>query len=176
MPCRGAVHHLLFIRRLPRNHVRRIRSLTLSKPLNVPHMGYRGTELAHDYFDYLTSHPLDSAPIVLSQSHAPLSGHYGSHIRIAASFELRSFARSSFHHILGSSCSCSTASTVTSSMAFSPLVRLVWFFPTLICARLSVCSYSRSCTRPSLPSCSRTRLFASGSASCGTWTVCAGVC
>ena len=34
--CRGPVHHLLFIRRPPRNHVRRIRYLTLSNPLNVP--------------------------------------------------------------------------------------------------------------------------------------------
>ena len=40
---------LLFARHPPRNHVRGIRCLTLSKPLKCGHMDYRGVELALDY-------------------------------------------------------------------------------------------------------------------------------
>ena len=143
------------------------------KTLERPCMGYRGTELALDYFDCPRLGPLRSIPVPCDS----LSGHYGSHIRIAASFELRSSIHPSFQSYLGLELFlfyCFHSHGFHGVLP--PWFDWSGFFPTLICARLSVCSYSRSCTRPSLPSGSRARFFASGSASCGTWTVCAGVC
>lgn len=171
------ITRILFTRPPPGNHVRGIRSLTLSKPLNASHMGYRGVELAHDYFDYLTSHPLDLPPsffpvpcdslaIVVPISESPL----------LLNCDPLSVLLS--NHILGSTCSCSTASTVTGSMAFSSLGSIgpvfyprsyVHVFPFAVTVvPTPVLAY--------YPAGFRTRLFASGSASCGTWTVCAGVC